>query len=144
MSVTGVTPDGWPRGAGYAHGMSARGRVVFTAGQVGWDPHSRKVTAGGFVRQVEQALANVAAILDAAGATPADVVRLTWFITDRQAYLEAQQEVGAAYRSIFGRHFPAMSVVVVAGLIEEGAMVEIEATAVVPDAAATGTGRDEK
>jgi enamine deaminase RidA (YjgF/YER057c/UK114 family) len=102
---------------------------VFTAGQVGWDPVTCRLAEGGFAAQAAQALANVAAVLAEAGAQPAGLVRMTWYITDRQAYLAAAREIGAAYRAHFGRHFPAMAVVVVAGLIEEGALLEIEATA---------------
>lgn len=133
MSAQNVSPDGWPRGTGYAHGMMSHGRVLCVAGQVGWDPHTQQIVGPQFALQAEQALANVAAVLDAAGASAADLVRMTWFVTDRQAYVDAQQDVGAAYRRIFGRHFPAMSVVVVAGLLEEGAVIEIEATAVIAD-----------
>jgi enamine deaminase RidA (YjgF/YER057c/UK114 family) len=145
MSVSSITPAGWPRGSGYAHGSAASGRVICTAGQIGWDPVTHKLVAHSFAAQAEQAMFNVAAVLEAAGATPADVVRMTWFVTDRTAYLEAQHDVGAAYRRTFGRHFPAMSVVVVAGLLEDGALVEIEATAVVADMrdeAAGGLGND--
>jgi enamine deaminase RidA (YjgF/YER057c/UK114 family) len=131
--VDGITPDGWPRGAGYAHGTSAHGRVVTTAGQVGWDPKTQRLVSGNFGEQAAQALANVAAVLQAAGAAPEQLASMTWHITDRQAYLDARPVVGAAYRNHFGRHYPAMTVVVVAGLLEEGALVEITATAVMPD-----------
>jgi enamine deaminase RidA (YjgF/YER057c/UK114 family) len=130
--LTPASPDGWPRGSGYAHGTSGHGRVICTAGQIGWNPLTQRLVSAGFAAQVEQALENVAAVLRAAGARPAHTARLTWYITDRAAYLGAAREIGAAYRRIFGNHYPAMSVVVVAGLLEEGAMVEIEATAIVP------------
>ncbi len=126
-----ITPDGWPRGAGYAHGTSATGRVVCVAGQVGWDPRTQQLVAPDLPAQAEQALANIAAVLHAAGAQPTDVVRMTWYITDRQAYLDGQKQIGAAYRKHFGRHYPAMAVVVVKELIEDGARIEIEATAIV-------------
>ena len=126
-----ITPDGWPRGAGYAHGVAATGRVVSVAGQVGWDPVTTTFESDDMAVQTDRALANVVAVLAAAGARPEHVVRMTWYITDRDAYLSAQKEIGAAYRKHFGRWFPAMSVVVVAGLIEPGALLEIEATAVV-------------
>jgi enamine deaminase RidA (YjgF/YER057c/UK114 family) len=129
MIVELIQPEGWPRGTGYAHGVAAAGRFVFTAGQVGWDPVTSRLAEGGFAAQAAQALANVAAVLAEAGAQPAGLVRMTWYITDRQAYLASAREIGAAYRSHFGRHFPAMAVVVVAGLLEEGALIEIEATA---------------
>jgi enamine deaminase RidA (YjgF/YER057c/UK114 family) len=128
-----VQPPGWPRGAGYAHGTTAGGRLVFTAGQIGWDPITRRIVSPDFAAQAAQALANVAAVIAAAGARPDHVKRMTWYISDRQAYLNAQREVGAAYREHFGRHYPAMSVVVVNALLDEGALVEIEATAVIPE-----------
>jgi enamine deaminase RidA (YjgF/YER057c/UK114 family) len=131
-SLTPVTPESWPRGSGYAHGMSGHGRVVCIAGQVGWDPLTERIVSADFAGQVEQALANVAAVLEAAGARPEHTARMTWYITDRAAYLAAARQIGAAYRRIFRNHYPAMSVVVVAGLIEDGALVEIEATAIVP------------
>ena len=126
-----IQPDGWPRPKGYANGMSAEGRVIAVAGQVGWDPLTGRMVSDDFAAQTAQALRNVAAVLAAAGAGPAHVVRLTWYITDRDAYLAAAAPIGTAYREVFGRHYPAMSVVVVAALIEAGAKVEIEATAVV-------------
>jgi len=130
--ATDVRPSNWPVGSGYSHGFSAEGRVVFVAGQIGWDPVTLTIAPGGMPAQVRQSLANIAAVLEAAGATPGHLVRLTWFITDRDAYLRDRKAIGAAYRDIIGRHFPPMSVIVVAGLLEPGAMVEIEATAVIP------------
>ena len=127
-----VHPEAWPRGSGYAHGMAAEGRSIFVAGQIGWDPATQEVVAGGMAAQVRQALANIVAVLAAAGAEPAHLVRLTWFVTDRDLYLRERQAIGTAYREAIGRHYPAMSVLVVAGLVEEQALVEIEATAVVP------------
>ncbi|MDE0129542.1 MAG: RidA family protein [Gammaproteobacteria bacterium] len=126
-----LQPPGWPRPKGYANGVSARGRLVFTAGQVGWDTRGNfpETLAG----QVELALGNVVAVLAEAGAVPEHLVRLTWFITDRRAYLDAQSEIGAAYRRVLGRHYPAMSLVEVSALVESKALVEIEATAVIPD-----------
>jgi enamine deaminase RidA (YjgF/YER057c/UK114 family) len=131
--VTVVSPAGWPRGAGYAHGTAARGRVVCIAGQVGWDPLTMVMAGSDMVTQAAQALANIAVVLEAAGATAADLVRMTWYITDRQAYLDGQRDIGRAYRAHFGSHYPASAVVVVAGLIEPGALLEIEATAVVAE-----------
>ncbi|MDE0488724.1 MAG: RidA family protein [Gammaproteobacteria bacterium] len=126
-----LQPPGWSSPKGYANGVSARGRLVFTAGQIGWD------TQGNFpdtlAGQVELALANVVAVLAEAGAGPEHLVRLTWFIIDRRAYLDAQSEIGAAYRRVLGRHYPAMSLVEVSALVESKALVEIEATAVIPD-----------
>ena len=124
-----LEPPGWPRARGYAHGIEASGRLVFTAGQIGWDPSGS--FAPDFAGQVRQALENVVAVLAEAGAAPEHVVRLTWYVTSREEYLEAQKEIGAAYRDVMGRHFPAMAVVIVAGLVEAQAKVEIEATAVV-------------
>jgi enamine deaminase RidA (YjgF/YER057c/UK114 family) len=132
MSTRLVQPEGWDRPRGYANGVVAEGRVVVTAGQVGWNPATSEFETDDFAGQVAQTLRNIRAVLDAAGARPEHLVRLTWYITDREAYLGSTREIGAAYREVFGRHFPAMAVVVVAGLIEPGAQVEIEATAVVP------------
>lgn len=125
-------PHGWSRGSGYAHAVVADGRQVFIAGQIGWDPATETLVNGGFVAQTRQALANIVAVLSAAGATPQHLVRLTWFITDREAYLTGRTAIGTAYREVIGRHFPAMSVIVVSALVEPGAQIEIEATAVVP------------
>ena len=127
-----LQPDGWDSPRGYANGVVASGRMVVLSGQIGWNPATSAFETDDFAGQAAQALANVAALLGAAGATPAHLVRLTWFITDRAAYLAARQEIGRAYRALFGKHYPAMSVVVVQGLIEERALIEIEATAVIP------------
>jgi enamine deaminase RidA (YjgF/YER057c/UK114 family) len=128
-------PEGWARPVGYADAISAVGRMVFVSGQIGWDPVSGTFPSAGFVDQVGQALKNVVAALAAAGARPDQIVRLTWYVTDRDLYLSQRKQIGTRYRAIIGRHFPAMSVVVVAGLIEPQALVEIEATAVIGDAA---------
>lgn len=131
-----LQPPGWPRPRGYANGVAARGRLVFAAGQVGWD------AAGNFPatlpEQVEQALRNIASVLAEAAGRPEHLVRLTWFITDLAAYRNSQAAIGAAYRRICGRHYPAMSLVQVAALAEPQALVEIEATAVIPDQPARG------
>jgi enamine deaminase RidA (YjgF/YER057c/UK114 family) len=129
--VTILQPPGWPRPKGYACGVAAQGRTVFVSGQIGWDEHGR-FPAADIAGQVRQALRNVVAILAEAGAGPEHVVRLTWFVVDKREYLRAQGEIGAAYREVMGRRFPAMSVVAVAALLEDEARVEIEATAVVP------------
>jgi 2-aminobenzoate-CoA ligase len=126
-------PDGWARPRGYANAVSAAGRVVFIAGQVGWDPATSEFRSDQFPDQVRQALQNVVTALAATGARPDQITRLVWYITDRDVYLRHQREIGASYREIIGRHFPVMSVVVVRGLIESRAQVEIEATAVIPD-----------
>jgi enamine deaminase RidA (YjgF/YER057c/UK114 family) len=127
-----LQPPGWPRPRGYANGVEARGRLVFVAGQIGWD-ETGAFPAADLPGQVRRALENVVAVLREAGAGPEHVVRLTWYVTDRDAYLGAQREIGEAYRAVMGKDFPVMSVIVVAGLVEAEAMVEIEATAVVPD-----------
>jgi enamine deaminase RidA (YjgF/YER057c/UK114 family) len=127
-----LQPAGWKAPKGYANGIEARGRLVFVAGQVGWDAQER-IVGDDFVAQARQALANVVAVLREAGAGPEHLVRMTWYVTDRREYLASRGALGAAYREVIGRSYPAMSAVEVAGLIEEGAKVEIEATAVVPD-----------
>jgi len=124
-------PAGWKPAKGYANGIAARGRQVFVAGQIGWTPDARLVGAD-FVAQIEQALKNIVAVLAEAGARPEHVTRLNWFIVDKASYVTRQKEIGEAYRRVMGRHFPAMTLLVVAGLLEEGAKVEIEATAVIP------------
>ena len=127
-----INPADWPRPSGYSNAMIATGQVIALAGQIGWDPQTRKFASDDFVAQVRQALLNIIEVLQAAGAGPQEIVRLTWFITDKQAYVSRQQEVGAVYREVMGKHFPAMSVVVVSALVEDRAKVEIEATAVLP------------
>ena len=129
--MTILQPPGWPRPKGFACGVVAEGTAVFVSGQVGWDEVGR-FTARDVAGQVRQALCNVVTILAEAGARPEHVVRLTWYVTDKREYLAAQPEIGAAYRDVMGRNFPAMSVVAVAALLEDEAKVEIEATAVVP------------
>ena len=130
MSRQILQPPGWARPRGYANGVAATGRLVFVAGQIGWDAEQR-FASDGFAAQVRQALANVVAVLACAGAKPKHLVRMTWYVTSRDEYNAALAEVGAAWRELIGRNFPAMSVVVVAGLLEPRAKVEIEATAVV-------------
>jgi enamine deaminase RidA (YjgF/YER057c/UK114 family) len=129
-----LQPPGWPRPKGYSNGIAARGTLVFVAGQVGWDA-SERVVPGGFVAQARQALANVVAVLREAGAAPGHIVRMTWYVVDKREYLDGLPALGAAYREVMGASYPAMSAVEVKGVVEEGARVEIEATAVVPDAA---------
>jgi enamine deaminase RidA (YjgF/YER057c/UK114 family) len=121
-------PPGWKPAKGYSNGIAATGRTIFVAGQIGWSADANLVGSD-FVAQVEQALKNIVAVLAEAGARPEDITRLNWFITDKSAYVARQKEIGAAYRRVIGRHFPAMTLLVVAGLLEEGAKVEIEATA---------------
>jgi enamine deaminase RidA (YjgF/YER057c/UK114 family) len=123
-----LQPPGWPRPRGYANGVAASGELVFVAGMIGWDETG--AFADGLAGQVRQALANIVAVLAEAGAGPEHVARLTWYVTSRADYLAAQAEIGAAYREVMGRHFPVMAVVEVSALVEERALVEIEATAV--------------
>lgn len=132
MSGKVLSPDGWAAPRGYSHGVVASGRMVALAGQIGWDPRTGAFEHDDLVAQVRQALENVAELVRAAGGEPAHVVRLTWFLTDRDGYLARQAEIGQAYRAVFGRHFPPMSVVIVSALVEARALVEIEATAVLP------------
>jgi enamine deaminase RidA (YjgF/YER057c/UK114 family) len=113
--------------------MSGDGRVVFVSGQIGWDAEGR-IVSDDLAEQIAQALRNIVAVLAEAGAGPEHVARLTWYLTDKRAYLDARHAVGEAYRSVMGRHFPTMSVVEVTSLMEDGAKVEIEATALVPPA----------
>ena len=127
-----LLPDGWPRPSGYSNGIAASGRLVFVAGQVGWDPATETAVSEDFAEQTAAALDNVLAVLRAGGARAEHVVRLTWFVTNLQAFQNARAALGTVFRKRFGGHYPAMSVVRVAGLLEPGAMVEIEATAVVP------------
>jgi len=127
-----IEPHGWKRGRGFSHGMSAAGHVVVTAGQVGWDPATEQFESDDFARQTERALQNVVDVLAAARARPEHLVRLTWYVTNRTEYVDARKEIGESYRRIVGPHYPAMTVVVVSGLLEPRAKVEIEATAVVP------------
>lgn len=123
-----IQPEGWAPARGYANGMLTSGQTLHIGGQIGWT-RDQVFESRDFIGQMEQTLANIAEIVREAGGEVTDIVRLTWFITDKQEYLARQKEVGQAYRRVFGRHFPAMSVVVVAGLIEDDALIEIEATA---------------
>ena len=130
MSREVLHPPGWARARGYANGVAAEGRLVFVAGQIGWDAEQRFVSDD-FAAQARQAFLNIVDVLACAGAGPQHLVRLTWYVTSREEYAAALPGIGTSYREIFGRNFPAMSVVVVAGLLEPRAKVEIEATAVV-------------
>ena len=132
MTRQTIGPQGWKTASGYAHGVSASGRVVVTAGQIGWNPRTGQFESDDFAEQTSQALRNIAEVLQAANARPEHIVRLTWFVTSREEYTKARKAIGAAYKEIFGRYYPAMSVVVVSALVEPRAKVEIEATAVVP------------
>ena len=127
-----IEPAGWRRPKGYSNGVVIEGgRMVVLAGQIGWDEEER-IVPGGFVAQFERALANVVTVLRAAGGGPEHLVHLRLYITDKSAYTSQLPAVGAAYRRVVGRHFPCMTAVIVAGLVEEGAMVEIEALAALP------------
>lgn len=125
-------PANWKRAVGYANGIAARGRMIFTGGLIGWDANQQFQTDD-FAGQVRQVLENIVAVLETGGARPEHLVRLTWYVTDKHEYLDALREVGTAYRDVIGRHYPAMALVQVAALVEDRARVEIEATAVVPD-----------
>jgi enamine deaminase RidA (YjgF/YER057c/UK114 family) len=127
-----LRPSGWPRPSGYSDAITAHGRTIFVSGQIGWDPVTHQLAGSDMLSQVRRAIENIAAILHTGGAAPEHVVRLTWYITDPAQYLGSQKALGEVYRELFGNHYPAMSVLVVAGLLEGGAVVEIEATAVVP------------
>ena len=127
-----VSVQGWSLPQGYSDAMTGRGRIIVTAGQIGWDPRTHEFASDDLVQQVRQTLENVVAAVRAGGGEPTNVVRLTWYITDRDAYLNHRREIGAAYRAVMGKHYPAMAVLIVAGLLEKRAQVEIEATALVP------------
>lgn len=125
-----LLPAGWPRPKGYTNGIKARGETVYVGGMIGWDAHGR--FPAGFTAQARQALANVAAVLAEGGATPAHIVRMTWYVLDIEEYISESAELGAAYRAVMGNHYPAMTLVEVRRLVESQARLEIEATAVIP------------
>ena len=127
-----LQPPDWPRPKGYANGVSVRGNLVFVSGVVGWNAQG-EFAGSDFVAQVRQALLNIVEILKQAQAKPEHIARMTWYVVDKNEYLSAAGEMGVVYREIIGRHYPAMTVVEVSGLIEPQARVEIEVTAVVPD-----------
>lgn len=129
--MTILLPPGWPRPKGYSCGVSAQGQVVMISGQIGWDANGRFVSDE-IAGQAGQALRNIVAILAEAGGRPEHIARLTWYVTDKRAYVAAQKTIGAAYREVMGSHFPAMSVLAVTALVEDAAYVEIEATAIIP------------
>jgi enamine deaminase RidA (YjgF/YER057c/UK114 family) len=124
-------PHSWKKPKGFANGIAAEGRLVFLAGQIGWNAE-QKFESTDFVAQARQALANIVALVDEAGGRPEHITRLTWFVVDKQDYLARLPELGEAYRSVMGKHFPTMTLVQVVALVEDLAKVEIEATAVVP------------
>lgn len=127
-----LLPPGWPRPSGYSNGVAARGRTIYTAGVVGWDETQRFVSAT-LPGQFAQVLRNIVAILAVDGAGPANLVRMTCYVTDRDAYVAGLGEIGKAWKAIIGPHYPAMALVEVTRLVEPAALVEIEATAVVPE-----------
>ncbi len=127
-----LQPPGWARPRGYANGIVARGRTVYVSGMIGWDADGRFHT-GDFAGQARQALLNIVEVLAQADALPEHIVRMTWYVVDKQEYIAAYKEIGDAYREIIGRHFPTMTAVQVVALIEDAARVEIEVTAVVPE-----------
>ena len=126
-----ILPEGWPLPRGYANGMVAEGRVLVTGGLVGWDENG--VFARGFLPQLERTFLNIKAVVEAGGGRIEDIVRMTWYVTDIEAYRASLKELGPVYRAVLGRHFPAMAVVQVVSLVEPEALVEIEATAVIAD-----------
>ena len=130
-----LQPPGWARPKGFSNGIAVRGgTTVYIAGQIGWTADER-FEQKAFAGQFRQAIANIVAVLAQAGGRPEHLVRLTWYVLDKQEYLASLREVGAAYREIIGRHYPTMAVVQVTGLVEAEARLEIEATAVIPDPA---------
>ena len=123
-----IQPDGWKPAKGYANGVLDDDGTLYVGGQIGWTGQ-QVFEAHDFIGQMEQALRNIVEVVQAAGGEARDIVRLTWYVTDKKTYLAHQREVGEVYRDVLGRHFPAMTMVVVAGLVEDDALVEIEATA---------------
>jgi enamine deaminase RidA (YjgF/YER057c/UK114 family) len=132
-ALRAVNPEGWARPKGYSNGVVGRGSLVFVAGQIGWNGEER-FESDDFVVQVRQALKNTVAVLAAAGAKPEHIARMTWYVLDKKEYVRRSAEVGAAYREVIGKSFPAMTLVEVSALVAERARVEIESTAVIPDA----------
>jgi len=124
-------PRSWKKANGFANGVVAEGRLVFLAGQIGWNAE-QKFESSDFVRQARQALANIVTLVEEAGGRAQHITRLTWFVTDKREYLARLPELGEAYRAVMGKHFPAMTLVQIAALVEDDAKVEIEATAVLP------------
>ncbi|MDE2383778.1 MAG: RidA family protein [Alphaproteobacteria bacterium] len=132
MSHEILNPKNWRPAKGYANGIAASGRLVFCGGLIGWNA-AQEFETDDFLGQVAQTLRNIVAVLAEGGAGPEHLVRLTWYVTDKKEYLARLKELGAAYREIIGRHYPAMALVQVVALVEDRAKVEIEATAVVPE-----------
>ncbi len=124
-----IQPEGWAKAKGYANGVKTADNTLYVGGQIGWTAE-QKFESHDFIGQMEQALRNIVDVVEAAGGQVTDIVRLTWYVIHKKEYVARQAEVGAVYRKVLGRHFPAMTMVVVAGLVEDEALVEIEATAV--------------
>ena len=124
-----LLPEGWPRPKGYSNGIEASGRMVFVAGQIGWDTSG--VFPDGFAAQFRQTIENTLAVLAEAGSGPEHIVRMTWFVVDKREYLAALRDIGATWRDLIGPHYPAMAVVEIKGLVEDAARLEIETTAVI-------------
>ncbi len=133
MSTVVIQPDGWAKAKGYANGVLTEDGLLFIGGQIGWNA-DQVFESHDFIGQMEQTLRNIVAVVEHAGGSVTDITRLTWFVIDKKEYAARQKEVGEVYRRVLDRHFPAMTMVVVAGLIEDDALIEIEATAVLkPD-----------
>jgi enamine deaminase RidA (YjgF/YER057c/UK114 family) len=131
MAHTFLHPRGWKPAKGFSNGVVAQGRTIFLAGQVGWNAE-QKFESRDFVAQARQALANIVTLVAEAGGQPEHITRLTWFVLDKKEYLSHLRELGEVYRSVIGKHFPAMTLIQVGALVEDEARLEIEATAVVP------------
>ena len=127
-----LQPPNWAEPKGYANGIMARGTLIFVGGQIGWNA-AQQFESDDFIAQTRQALINIAAVLKAGGAGPEHMVRMTWYVTDRKEYIARLKELGAVYREVMGKNFPAMTCVEVSGLVEDKARIEIEVTAVLPD-----------
>lgn len=127
-----LQPEGWPRPSGFSNGIEAEGKLIFVAGQVGWDEQGIFQSAD-LVDQTRQTLENIMAVLREAGAGPEQITRMTWYVVDKHEYLGKAKEIGAVYQEVIGKHYPAMTLVQVADLLEDEAKVEIEVTAVLPD-----------
>ncbi|ASJ73018.1 RidA family protein [Granulosicoccus antarcticus] len=130
MSSEIIQPEGWTKARGYANGILSEQGMLFVGGQIGWNAE-QVFESHDFIGQMEQALKNIVAVVVQAGGSTTDIVRLTWFVIDKKEYVARQKEVGEVYRRVLGKHFPAMTMVVVAGLVEDDALIEIEATAVI-------------